>query len=129
MAKADDEIKRAQTYALRGDVITARNILGSLVKDDPRNARAWVALSQVISDPEKEMYCLNRAYDIEPNNPQLQKMLNARLQMDKAQNKMQSALRLRQFAGALGSISWFLIILGCLLPCIVILVGALLTQN
>lgn len=117
---AEEEIRRAQTYKLRGDVITARNILGGLVKSDPRNSRAWVALSQVIGDPEKEMYCLNRAYDLEPNNPQLQKMLNARLQMDKAQNDMQKAFQLRQFASSLSSIGWILIILGCSLPCLLI---------
>ena len=125
---ADDEIKRAQTYVLRGDVITARKILGALVKADPRNTRAWVALSQVIGDPEKEMYCLNRAYDLEPDNPEIQKMLNARLRMDKAQNDMQKALRLRQMGSAIGSIGWTLIILGCSLPCLVFIFIALFSK-
>jgi len=123
-----DDVDRAAQYHQRGDPIMARSILANVVKRDPKNIRAWMVLSVVVDDADQKKYCINRVLDLDPNNQNARKMLNAQLQMEQASVKMDNAIKLRQTAASLGSISFALIIIGISLPCIVIFIGALLTK-
>lgn len=122
------EVEKAHEYYQRGDRIMARSLLATAVKRDPKNIRAWALLSVIVDDPDQKKYCLNRILDVDPNNKQALNMLNAQFGVEQAAVKMDNAVKLQKTAAAIGSISWTLILIGVLLPCIVICVGALLTK-
>jgi hypothetical protein len=63
-------IQEAMQKANAGNIQSAQTILASIVRQEPRNARAWYLLSQVIGDPNREIDCLKKVLEIEPNNQQ-----------------------------------------------------------
>lgn len=122
------ELEKAKEYYRRGDRIMARSIIANVVKIEPRNTQGWLLLWVVVDDADQKNYCLNRVIDIDPNNEQALRLLGTQMRMEESTQKMNNAIKLRNFAGALGSVSWALIVIGLLLPCIVICVGTLLSK-
>ena len=53
-----------------GDLQSAQVILANVLRQEPRNARAWYLLSQVIGDRNREIDCLKKVLEIEPNSQQ-----------------------------------------------------------
>ena len=61
---------------------SAQIILASIVRQEPRNARAWYLFSQVIGDRNREIDCLKKVLEIEPNNQQAKARLQKLQQAD-----------------------------------------------
>jgi hypothetical protein len=63
-----------------GDLKSAQIILANVLREEPRNARAWYLLSQIVGDRNREIDCLKKVLELEPNSQQakvkLQKLLN-----------------------------------------------------
>jgi hypothetical protein len=76
-------IQEAMQKANAGDIQSAQTILAGIIHQEPRNARAWYLLSQVIGDRNREIDCLKKVLEIEPNSQQakirLDKLLNPNL--------------------------------------------------
>ena len=66
----DAAFQEAIQKANDGDIQSAQIILASIVRQEPRNARAWYLLSQVIGDRNREIDCLKKVLEIEPNSQQ-----------------------------------------------------------
>jgi hypothetical protein len=49
----------ARQAILSGDKKAGRELLGQVLKADPLNETAWLWLSTVVDDPDKERECLN----------------------------------------------------------------------
>ena len=69
-------LNQALTALMAGDKAKARQILGTVLKDDIDNEIAWLALSQVVEEPEKVIQCLNRVLQINPENEQARQRLD-----------------------------------------------------
>src|SRR5271157_9464 len=63
-------IQEAIQKAKSGDLQSAQIILASVLRQEPHNARAWFLLSQVIGDSNREIDCLKKVLEIEPNSQQ-----------------------------------------------------------
>ena len=83
-------IQEAIQKAKSGDLQSAQIILASVLRQEPRNARAWYLLSQVIGDRNREIDCLKKVLEIEPNNPQAKARLQ-KLQQGEAPIQRQYA--------------------------------------
>lgn len=68
-------ILKAIDAAGNKDNAKARGYLAEVLKQDPRNARAWYILSQVVEEPERAVYCLNQVLKIQPDNIQTKERL------------------------------------------------------
>ena len=62
--------QEAMQKANDGDIQSAQTILAGIIQQEPRNARAWYLLSQVIGDRNREIDCLKKVLEIEPNSQQ-----------------------------------------------------------
>jgi hypothetical protein len=71
----DDLIQQAVNAGTDGDYNSARKLLTQVVKEDPKNARAWYLLSQVVDKKEHSIYCLEKALEIDPDNLQVSQRL------------------------------------------------------
>jgi hypothetical protein len=61
-------IQRAQEAALAGDTRTAIAMLRDLLKQNPRNVDVWLALADIVENPEQAKQCLERVLQIDPDN-------------------------------------------------------------
>jgi hypothetical protein len=61
-------IQQAIDIGNTGNKQEARRILAQVVQQEPKNARAWYLLSQLVDKQDQVIYCLNKVLDIEPNN-------------------------------------------------------------
>lgn len=64
----DEELNLAIETIKRGDRITGGRMLSKILKEDPKNERAWLWLSACLDDVEKKRYCLNQVRKIAPRN-------------------------------------------------------------
>jgi tetratricopeptide (TPR) repeat protein len=62
------EIGRAKEAASNGDYPAAQNILKQVLTQDPQNLSAWLALADVLQNPEHAVECLQRVLKIDPEN-------------------------------------------------------------
>lgn len=62
------EIGRAKKAASHGDYPGAQNILKGVLTQDPQNINAWLALADVVQNPEHAVECLQRVLKIDPGN-------------------------------------------------------------
>lgn len=62
------EINQAITSASLGDQKTALSILRGLLKKDPRNIDIWLALAEIVDNPEQAKQCYDRVLQIDPDN-------------------------------------------------------------
>jgi len=53
-----------------GNKTTAVSMLATVVRSDPNNEAAWLALASVLNDNDKKRHCLARVLAINPNNSQ-----------------------------------------------------------
>ncbi len=62
------EINQAITSASLGDQKTAIAILRGLLKKDPKNVDVWLALAEVVDNPDQAKQCYERVLQIDPDN-------------------------------------------------------------
>ncbi len=68
MAVAQQEIVQAEELAQQGKSEVAIAMLSQLIQRDASNAAAWLALSDVVDDPERADYCLQKVLNLDPGN-------------------------------------------------------------
>jgi hypothetical protein len=76
---ADQYLPLARQAIQRGDEARARQLLIQAVRANPKDERAWLWLSAVIGDPDKEKDCLRQVLKINPHNEKARQHL-ARLE-------------------------------------------------
>jgi hypothetical protein len=64
MSKLDEAIAVIKA----GDIERGRRLLVEVLNDEPRNAKAWLWMSGVVSDPERRRQSLLTVLEIEPDN-------------------------------------------------------------
>jgi len=100
------QLNEALRLAKAGQKARAKALLAQLVKQEPRNARAWYLLSQVVEDREQIIFCLEKALALQPENIPLKERIE-RLKKPQYNDPDQLALiqkkkkRTRDFLGAL----------------------------
>lgn len=77
MPTPEEIFSQAVQAARSGDRATARSLLADLVRQSPREARAWYLLSQVVEQPERAKFCLQKTLEIEPSNAKARQRLEA----------------------------------------------------
>ncbi|MCA0351408.1 MAG: hypothetical protein LCH85_05385 [Chloroflexi bacterium] len=70
-------INQAQAALLSGDLTRARGHLAQVIQQEPLNVLAWLMLSEVVHEPERQRECLQRVLALEPQNQTAQKRLTA----------------------------------------------------
>ena len=70
-------INQAQAALLSGDLTRARGHLAHVIQQEPLNVLAWLMLSEVVHEPERQRECLQRVLALEPQNQTAQKRLAA----------------------------------------------------
>lgn len=68
MAVAQQEIEQARALAQQGKSEAAVALLSQLIQRDTSNVAAWLELSDVVDDPERAEYCLQKVLDLDPGN-------------------------------------------------------------
>ena len=68
MAVAQQEIEQATALAQQGESEAAVALLSQLIQRDASNVAAWLALSDVVDDPERAEYCLQKVLNLDPGN-------------------------------------------------------------
>jgi len=72
----NDTFEEAVQLYKTGKIEEAKNILITLVKQNPKSEGAWLWLSVCISDNEQKQYCLKKVLELNPNNPNALLLLN-----------------------------------------------------
>ncbi len=68
MAVAQQELEQAKVLAEQGKSEAAVALLSQLIQREPSNVGAWLALSDVVDDPERTEYCLQKVLALDPGN-------------------------------------------------------------
>jgi len=68
MAIAQQELEQAKVLADQGKSEAAVALLSQLIQREPSNVGAWLALSDVVDDPERTEYCLQKVLTLDPGN-------------------------------------------------------------
>ncbi len=68
MAVAQQEVEQAKVLAEQGKPEEAVALLSQLIQRDASNVGAWLALSDVVDDPERAQYCLQKVLTLDPGN-------------------------------------------------------------
>jgi tetratricopeptide (TPR) repeat protein len=68
-------IQLAKATAAEGDTKTAIAILRRLLKENPQNVDAWLALADIVEKPEQAEQCWERVLQIDPDNQIAQQKL------------------------------------------------------
>ena len=76
MAVAQQEIEQATALAQQGNSEAAVALLSQLIQRDASNVAAWLALSDVVDDPERAEYCLQKVLNLDPGNSAAQERLS-----------------------------------------------------
>ena len=74
--RIQDSIHQAKEAASAGDSKAAIAILRDLLKRDPRNVDVWLALADVVDNPDQAKQCYDRVLQIDPDNQVAQQRLN-----------------------------------------------------
>ena len=69
MDDIQSEINLARIIASQNKLNEAIKILKGVIKKEPHNEDAWLALSEVVQDPEHVKKCLERVLQLDPRNP------------------------------------------------------------
>ena len=59
----------------RGELDIARPAFVRFLRENPKHAYAWLWLSVMIDDPDRQLECIRRALAIDPGNETAEKML------------------------------------------------------
>lgn len=73
----DGLFQQAVGLARQGDRAGARKIVSDLVRTNPKEARLWYLLSQLVEQPDQAQFCLNKVLAIDPGNLKAQQRLAA----------------------------------------------------
>lgn len=68
MMSAQPSISKALEAASAGNTKTAIVILRDIIKQNPRDVDAWLALADIVEKPEQAAHCLERVLQIDPDN-------------------------------------------------------------
>jgi tetratricopeptide (TPR) repeat protein len=68
MAVAQQEIEQARALAQQGKTEAAVALLSQVIQRDASNVAAWLELSDVVDDPERAEYCLQKVLNLDPGN-------------------------------------------------------------
>ena len=68
MAVAQQEIEQAQALARQGNSPAAITLLSKLIQVEAGNAQAWLALAQLVEEPDRIEFCLQKVLKLEPGN-------------------------------------------------------------
>jgi len=69
VAVVQQAIEQAKTLAQEGELKAAIALLSKLIQRDASNVEAWIALSEVVEEPDRIEFCLNKVLDLDPVNP------------------------------------------------------------
>lgn len=61
-------VQQAREYYARGDRNTAYSLLSQAIRINPNDVLAWLWMSAVVSDIDKQRYCLERVLALDPTN-------------------------------------------------------------
>lgn len=96
MITTDELIQQSISQARAGNKAQAKKILAQVVKQEPKNTRAWYLLSYVVDDKEQAIYCVNKVLEVDPSNEQatarLQELRGADVESPISQNSKQQKL-------------------------------------
>lgn len=75
MMSNQPSIHQATEAVSAGDTKTALTILRDLIKQNPRDVDAWLALAEIVEQPEQAKQCWERVLQIDPDNQIAQQKL------------------------------------------------------
>lgn len=64
----NDDLRLAIDVIKSGDTKKGRSLLAKILKEDARNEQAWLWMAAVIDERAKQVYCLQKVLEINPNN-------------------------------------------------------------
>lgn len=76
MAVAQQGIEQAKALARQGNSRAAITLLSKLIQVDAGNAEAWLALAQVVEEPDRIEFCLQKVLKLAPGNATALEMLS-----------------------------------------------------
>lgn len=76
MVGAQQEIEQAKTLAREGNSQGAITVLSKLIQVEAGNAEAWLALAQVVEEPDRIEFCLQKVLKLDAGNPTALDMLS-----------------------------------------------------
>jgi len=68
MAVAQKEIEQAKAFARQDNSQAAIALLGKLIQRDAGNVEAWLALADVVEEPDRVEFCLQKVLNLDPGN-------------------------------------------------------------
>src|SRR5689334_18526232 len=68
-------IRQAITLSKNGDRTGARRLISGVLKDDPRNADAWVVMAQIVEDRSEAIACVKKALSFRPDDEHARRYL------------------------------------------------------
>ncbi|MBN1580129.1 MAG: hypothetical protein JXA89_05460 [Anaerolineae bacterium] len=71
----DEKLELARKAIQQGDKVAARQLLLQVIRTDAKNETAWLWLSAIVDDLERERECLERVLKINPHNEVAQRHL------------------------------------------------------
>lgn len=84
-------LKKALEHILDKDHASARKLLVRVLRKDPKNESAWYLLSQALEEREKQVYALQQALRINPENGRVRARLEKLRAMD-SEGKVQASI-------------------------------------
>lgn len=75
MGTHDLRLRLAQRAAQEGRTHEAAHLYAQVLQGNPYLPEAWWGLSQVVDDPAREVYCLQRVISLSPNFAEAQERL------------------------------------------------------
>jgi len=69
------QLQAGIVLAKAGKRVEARDILGQVVKDDPRSVLGWLWLAGVVDTQEQQRYCLEKVLQLNPQNEVVRRVL------------------------------------------------------
>ena len=104
MVVAQQEIEQAKALARQGNSQAAIALLSKLIRREASNVEAWLALADVVEEPDRVGFCLQKVLNLDPGNAtaleKLSKMKGGSLSFEPAR---QAAARPRRQAVAAAS--------------------------
>ena len=76
MVVAQQEIEQAKALAREGNSQAAISLLSKLIQVEAGNADAWLALAQVVEEPDRIEFCLQKVLNLDAGNPTALDMLS-----------------------------------------------------
>ena len=70
-----DLLKQAQEFMRGGQLPKAQRLLVDFVRQNPNSEQAWYLLSQAVTDPKRQIDCLQRVLRLNPANADAQRRL------------------------------------------------------